>query len=225
MAVNQFNLAKNQRAERKLLITVAEWTDDTVTTYDLQTSQPANWTTNYTSYYIKSGDSYVAVTGTSAPTWVPDTYYTKVVTGPIFREILGTRTEDSSIEYNTDIQTSTDIRGFNYTDVNKTQPQQSFDPFLILGGSFLGAKLNDIRKRNAYSELSQFTLYIITAYVGNATDGYSAEKHTDCTIEYTSLGGDANVNMPINAYFSNRVTAGKVDKLDETFVFTPDVTV
>ena len=173
MAVKQFNLAQNQRAERKLLITVAEWTEGT---------------------------------GTSATQE---------------REILGRRTEDSSIEYNPDIQTSTDILGINYTDVNKTQPQQSFDPFLILGGSKLGAKLNDIRKRNAYSELSQFTLYIITAYIGDSTNGYDAEKHTDCTILYTSLGGDANVNMPIEVHFSNKVTPGKVDKLN----FTPDVTI
>ena len=177
MAVKQFNLAQNQRAERKLLITVAEWTEGT---------------------------------GTSATQE---------------REILGRRTEDSSIEYNPDIQTSTDILGINYTDVNKTQPQQSFDPFLILGGSKLGAKLNDIRKRNAYSELSQFTLYIITAYIGDSTNGYDAEKHTDCTILYTSLGGDANVNMPIEVHFSNKVTAGKVDKLTDDFNFTPDVTI
>ena len=177
MAVKQFNLAQNQRAERKLLITVAEWTEGT---------------------------------GTSAEQ---------------VREILGRRTEDSSIEYNPDIQTSTDILGINYTDVNKTQPQQSFDPFLILGGSKLGAKLNDIRKRNAYSELSQFTLYIITAYIGDSTNGYDAEKHTDCTILYTSLGGDANVNMPIEVHFSNKVTAGKVDKLTDDFAFTPDVAI
>ena len=63
------------------------------------------------------------------------------------REILGRRTEDSSIEYNADIETTTDILGINYTDINKTQPQQDFDPYLILGGSKLGAKLNDIRRR------------------------------------------------------------------------------
>ena len=226
MAINQFNLAKNQRAERKTLITVAEWTDDTVDVYDLTVEQPTDWATHYTDYYTKSGSTYTKVpSGTSAPTWVASTYYKKTTVGPIFREILGTRTEDSSIEYNADISTSTDIRGNNYTDVNKTQPQQDFDPFLVLGGSFLGAKLNDIRKRNAYSELSQFTIYIITAYVGNETDGYDAEKQVDCTIAYTSLGGDANVNMPISVYFSNKVTAGSVDKLDETFTFTPDVSV
>ena len=176
MAVEQFNLAQNQRAERKLLITVAEWTETVGTT----------------------------------PTQE--------------REILGRRTEDSSIEYNPDIQTSTDILGINYTDVNKTQPQQDFDPFLILGGSKLGAFLNDKRKRNALSELSSFKIYIITAFVGNAQDGYSAERHDDCTILFNSLGGDANVNMPISVYFSNKVTAGTVDKLTDDFVFTPDVT-
>lgn len=176
MAVEQFNLADGQRAERKRLITVAEWTETVGTT----------------------------------PTQM--------------REILGRRTEDSSIEYNPDIQTSTDILGINYTDVNKTQPQQDFDPFLILGGSKLGAFLNDKRKRNALSELSSFTLYIITAFVGDATNGYSAEKHEDCTILYNSMGGDANVNMPISVYFSNKVTSGTVDKLSDDFTFTPDVT-
>lgn len=177
MAVEQFNLMPGQRAERKLLITVAEWTEGS---------------------------------GTSA---------TQV------REILGTRTEDSSIEYNADIETTTDIRGNNYTDMNKTQPQQSFDPYLILGGSKLGAFLNDIRRRNAVSELNQFTMYIITAFVGDSTNGYAAEKHTDCTITYDSIGGDVRVNFPITVYFSNKITTGTVDKLSDDFAFTADVTV
>lgn len=172
MSVENFNLATGQRAERKLLITVAEWTEGS-----------------------SQGSSQV-------------------------REILGTRTEDSSIEYNPDIETTTDILGINYTDLNKTQPQQDFDPYLILGGSKLGAKLNDIRRRNALSELSQFTVYIITAFVGDATNGYAAEKHTGCTITYNSIGGDTNVNFPISVYFSNNITLGTVDKLADDFVFT-----
>lgn len=170
MAVEQFNLSNGQRAERKLLITVAEWMESS----------------------------------------------TQV------REILGTRTEDSSIDYNPDIETTTDILGINYTDLNKTQPQQDFDPFLVLGGSQLGAKLNDIRRRNALSELSQFTVYIITAFIGDSTNGYAAEKHTGCTIAYNSIGGDANVNFPISVYYSNKITTGTVDKLASDFEFTPD---
>lgn len=168
MAVSPINLATGQRAERKLLITVAEWTEGS----------------------------------------------TKE------REILGTRTEDSSIDYNPDIETTTDILGINYTDMNRTQPQQDFDPYLILGGSKLGAKLNDIRRRNALSELNQFTVYIITAFTGTA-GAYDAERHTDCTIAYNSIGGDTNVNMPISVYFSNKITVGTVDKLADDFEFTP----
>lgn len=181
MTVAQFNLKNRQRAERKLLLTVVEWTE---------------------------GE------GTSA---TPQ------------REILGTRTEDSSIEYNGDIETSTDIRGINYTDVNRTQPQQEFDPYLVLGGSKLGAFLNDIRRRNAVSELNDFTVYVITAFVGE-TGAYQAECHTGCTIAYNSIGGDSNVNFPISVYFSNDYNGsgapatGTVDKLDENFVFVADGT-
>lgn len=171
MAVSPINLTQGKRAERKLLITVAEWTEEGSTT-------------------------------------------------PV-REILGTRTEDSSIEYNADIETTTDILGINYTDINRTQPQQDFDPFLILGGSKLGALLNDIRKRNAIAELNQFTMYIITAFVGTS-GSYAAEKHANCTIAYNSIGGDTNVNFPISVYFSNDITTGTVDKLADDFQFTPD---
>lgn len=179
--VKQINLKSGQRAERKLLITVAEWEEPTLdgTTTGVET----------------------------------------------VRELLGTRTEDSSIEYNPDIQESTDILGNNYTDVNKTQPSQGFDPFLILGGSRLGAFLNDIRRRNALSELQQFTIYVITAFIGSAEDGYETEKHSDCSITYDSIGGDANVNFPITVHFSNKITTGSVDKLTKDFEFTPDTTV
>ena len=177
--IKQINLNEGQRAERKLLVTVAEWNEPT---HDGTT------------------------TGTEQ-----------------VRELLGKRTEDSSIEYNPDIQESTDILGYNYTDVNKTQPSQSFDPFLVLGGSRLAAFLNDIRRRNALSELQQFTIYVITAYVGT-TGQYETEKHTDCSITYDSLGGDANVNFPITVHFSNKITTGTVDKIAPDFTFVADVT-
>lgn len=167
MPVSPINLPTHQRAPRKLLITVAEWTEGSTEK----------------------------------------------------REVLGRRTEDSSIEYNADIETTTDILGINYTDVNRTQPQQDFDPYLILGGSELAAKLNDIRRRNAIEELSQFTIYIITAFAGTA-GAYEAEKHVNCTIAYNSIGGDTNVNMPISVYLSNDITNGTVDKLSDDFTFT-----
>jgi len=45
--------------------------------YTLQTSQPADWSTNFNDYYIKDGKTYIPVPGTSVPTWTANTYYTK----------------------------------------------------------------------------------------------------------------------------------------------------
>lgn len=212
--VKQFNLAEGQRAERKLLITVAEWTE-----YTLLTSQPSDWSTKYSDYYTKSGNVYTKITAVEAPTFATNTYYR----ADAVREFLGTRTPDSSVNYNADMETSTDVRGHNFTDMNKTQPQQDFDPYLILGGSRLGAKLNDIRRRNALSELNQFTIYLITAFIGDSVNGYEAEKHVNCTITYNSIGGDVNVNFPISVYFSNDSKTGTVDVLTDAFEFTEDI--
>lgn len=163
------NLANGQRAQRKLLITVAEWGDG-------ETKK---------------------------------------------REILGTRTEDSSIEINPDVQTSTDILGITYSDVNKTEPQQDFDPMYIIGGSELSDYLvqavlaNDI---DAYNGM--FNVYIITAFIGDEADGYFAVCHSGCSILPTSIGGDSYTSMPIEVHFSNNISKGTVDKLTKDFVFT-----
>ena len=138
-----------------------------------------------------------------------------------YKEILGRRTEDSSLEYNGDVQQSTDILGINYADLDKTQPSQSFDPYLVLGGSRLAAILCDVMQRNALTELNQFTVYIIEGYRGT-TGQYEAVKHVNCSIIPTSLGGDANVNMPITLYLSNELTTGTVNKLAADFEFSAD---
>ena len=142
------------------------------------------------------------------------------------REILGVRTEDSSIEFNADVETSTDILGISYTDVNKTEPQQDFDPYYLLGGSKLGAYLyeaaltNDIQKYNG-----TFNVYIIAAFDDTGSEAahkYRCVKHTGCSIIPTSMGGDSYVSMPIEVHYSNNITVGTVDKLSDTFVFTAD---
>lgn len=44
-------------------------------TFTLLESEPADWATDYTSYYTKNGDVYTAVTGAEAPTFAANTYY------------------------------------------------------------------------------------------------------------------------------------------------------
>ncbi len=45
--------------------------------YEALTAQPSDWSGSYASYYTKSGDKYVPVTGSSAPEWAAGTYYAK----------------------------------------------------------------------------------------------------------------------------------------------------
>ena len=209
-------LSAGERAQRKTLITVAEWTGASHDIYTLVTTQPQSF--DPTEYYKKSDNTYVA--GSSGDAWAANTWYSKT-TSTTYREILGARTEDSSIEFNADIATSTDILGITYTDVNKTEPQQSFDPFFIRGDSNLSAYLsqaaleNDIPKFNG-----AFTLYIITAYLEDSSTYYTV-RHTGCSVIPKSLGGDSYVSMPIEAHYSNNITKGAVDKLSPDFTFTP----
>lgn len=179
MAADTINLATGQRAQRKLLITVAEWGG----TWD------------------ETGTTYTGGT----------------------RQIMGARTEDSSIEFNADIETTTDILGITYTDVNKTEPQQDFDPMYVLGGSPLSAYLanaaldNDIDKYN-----NVFNVYVITSFIGTES-AMKCVRHKGCSIIPTSIGGDSYVSMPVEVHFSNNITKGTVDKLSDDFKFTATV--
>lgn len=46
-------------------------------THVLLVAEPYDWETNYTSYYTKSGDNYIPVTGVVVPSWQSGTYYAK----------------------------------------------------------------------------------------------------------------------------------------------------
>lgn len=140
------------------------------------------------------------------------------------REILGIRTEDSSIEFNPDTATSTDILGNSYTDVNKLEPQQTFDPFYRIGGSALSDYLAEAALSNKLDDMQGvFTIYVIEAYMNDSAatpTQYRCYKETECTILPTSMGGDNYVSMPIEVHFSNKVTVGTVDKLTSDFTFS-----
>lgn len=141
------------------------------------------------------------------------------------REVLGARTEDSSIEFNADIETTTDILGVTYTDVNKTEPQQDFDPYMLLKDSALGDYLTQAALANDIDKYSNcFTIYIIAAFLGS-NGSYKCVKHEGCSIIPQSIGGDTYVSMPIEVHYSNQITSGTVDKLGDDFVFTADASV
>lgn len=113
-------------------------------------------------------------------------------------QVIGAGVEDSSVEFNPDTETITDILGITETTVNKLEMAQSLDPMTVRGGSKLAFKLHDIIARKAMSEFSQFEVLLIFAYLGDATNGFYAERHKGCTLTPQSLGGSSYVDMPID---------------------------
>lgn len=136
-------------------------------------------------------------------------------------EIVGAGVEESSIEFNADVSTVTDILGITETSVNKFEEAQSFDPNELRGGQKLNAILLDIVRRRAFSELSNFK--VMRAYKFLGTDSaIEAEYDTGCTITPQSLGGSSYVGMPIDINFSGERTFGTVNSLKNP-TFTPKV--
>lgn len=124
--------------------------------------------------------------------------------------LVGSGIEESSIELNPDTETITDILGVTTTTVNKWEAAQSFDPFTVKGGSKLAFKLHQIWQDKTPEKLSQFDVLIVYKYIGGDTAGYEAEVQKNCTVNITSIGGSAYVDMPIEVTFSNDVEKGTV---------------
>lgn len=140
-------------------------------------------------------------------------------------QIVGVGVEDSSIEFNPDTETVTDILGITETTVNKLETSQTLDPMTVRGGSDLAIKLYNQIKYQRLSELSMYEVMQIHAYVG--TEGkYEAEVHKNCTLTPQSIGGSSYIDMPIDINYSNDKVHGTVNayKYGETITFTKATT-
>lgn len=134
--------------------------------------------------------------------------------------LVGSGIEDSSLELNPDTETITDILGITTTTVNKWEATQSFEPFTIKGGSKLAFKLHQIWQNKTPELLSQFDVLIVYNYIGSTADGYEAEMQKNCTINITSIGGSAYVDMPIEITYSNDIEKGTVKYTGAVPAFT-----
>lgn len=134
--------------------------------------------------------------------------------------LVGSGVEDSSIELNPNTEKVTDILGVTTTSVTKWEPAQSFDPFTVKGGSKLAFKLHQIWQDKTPELLSQFKVLLVYKYIGDSGT-YEAELQENCTINITSIGGSAYVDMPIEISYSNESTKGTVEFTEDVPTFTP----
>ena len=125
-------------------------------------------------------------------------------------ELVGRGVEESALELNPNTETVTDILGITETSVTKWEPKQSLDPNTVKGGSKLNFKLHSIWQNKTPELLSKFDVLIVYAYVGEGTT-FDAEVQKNCTINITSIGGSAYVDMPIEILLSNDSQKGTVE--------------
>lgn len=138
--------------------------------------------------------------------------------------LVGSGVEESSLELNPNTETITDILGVTTTTVNKWEASQSFDPFTVKGGSKLAFKLHQIWQDKTPEKLSQFNVLIVYKYIGDDTSGYEAELQKNCTINITSIGGSAYVDMPIEITYSNDIERGTVTFAQDVPTFKASTT-
>lgn len=124
-------------------------------------------------------------------------------------ELQGRGVEDASVEYNMDVEQTTDILGRSDTTISAAKPQMNFDPNTLRVGQKLNSKLVDILRRGATSELGTFQVLIVYMFLSESGTGpYEADQYANCSIVPTSMGGSDYVGLPFDLYLSGDVTAG-----------------
>jgi hypothetical protein len=147
--------------------------------------------------------TYVDVSDSTTPEW----------------EIVGRGVEESAIELNPETETVTDILGITETSITKWEATQTFEPNTVRGGSKLNMKLHQIWQDKTPEKLTQFKVLLVYAYLGTSNK-FEAEMHKNCTVNPTSIGGSAYVDMPIEITYSNDITKGTVSIADGVPTFT-----
>lgn len=162
--------------------------------------------------FVNVGRKYSDTSGTGTPNYVP----------------LGKGVEDSSLEFDMDVNTVHDILGNTVTTVGGFTITQTFDPCYAEKGSTLHQKLNQYLNEKEYSKFSQFDVVVVKLFCTNnmgteqLPDYWAyAELHQDSDVHPTSLGGQDYVNMPLSVTLSDDKVKGwaKYNTTTKTLTF------
>lgn len=129
---------------------------------------------------------------------------------------LGSRTTDSSAEYDWSRESSTDVLGKTRTSMKKPIITQTFDPLPLDGGDKAIKKLHQLaivdQNPAALCNLDMLIVHYYTTVEGK--DGSFAERYDGCSVEATGLGGEGggNINMPITVTYGGNRTLGTATK-------------
>lgn len=134
---------------------------------------------------------------------------------------IGKRVEDSSAEYDWGEESKNDIFGKTYSTLKKPKVSQSFDPCELDAGDVAQLKIwNMAVKDHDVAKLSNQDMLLVHAYAGTADTAVFAERYSSCMIKPSSLGGSANIGMPIDVTFGGDRTVGTAAVSSGTVTFT-----
>lgn len=134
---------------------------------------------------------------------------------------VGRRVEDSSQEYDWGEETKTDIFGETYTTLKAPTITQTFDPCELDSGDAAQVKIwNQAIKDHDVSAMSNNDMLVVHCYAGTAATAMFAERYASCAVKPSSLGGSANVGMPIDVTFGGKRTVGTAALADSVITFT-----
>lgn len=149
-------------------------------------------------------------TGTgSSPTWSP----------------CGKRTTDSSMEFDWNDETSTDVLGVTRTSLRAPQKRQSFDPVpLDSDDSAIVTIWNRAIRDCDPHALANMDVLLVHLYAGTNSAPF-AERYDSSAVMPTGLGGEGggDLGMPYTVVFGGeRVTGTATKSTDGSITFTPD---
>ena len=127
---------------------------------------------------------------------------------------IGKRVEESSMEYDFNEESKTDIFGEVYTTMNKPIVTQTFEPCELDAGDKAQVKIwNQAIRDQDVAAMANNDLLVVHAY---------AERYASCLVKPASLGGSANVGMPLDITFGGTRTKGTAAISGAGVVFTPE---
>ena len=150
-------------------------------------------------------------TGThSSPTWSP----------------IGRRTTDSSMEFDWNTETNTDVLGITRTSARKPVKTQTFDPVPLDSADAAVVNVwNRAVRDNDPQALCNMDVLIVHLYAGTSSSPF-AERYDSSAILPKSLGGEGggDLGMPFDVTCGGNRTTGTAAKDASTgaITFSPD---
>ena len=136
---------------------------------------------------------------------------------------VGKRVEESSAEYDWGEESKTDIFGDTYTTYKAPIITQTFDPCELDSGDAAQVKIwNQCIRNQDVAAMANNDLLVVHAYAGTAETAVFAERYPASAVKPSSLGGSANVGMPIDVTYGGTRKTGTASVSGGKVTFTED---